>query len=134
MSGWSNSSGATGLGAISVQPVLGESQAPALVIVVQQQRHRKSPMRGSGCRVIAMRAKIPPAARVVTGDAKILATRPMVFMGRISYGLYLLHLPVFFMVEKVIPSSPLVVRLGAFIFTPPFYGKDFLFTSPRAPA
>ena len=44
--------------------------------------------------------------------AKILATRPMVFVGKISYGLYLLHLPVFFAVEKVIPHAPLVVRLG----------------------
>lgn len=44
--------------------------------------------------------------------AKVLATRPLVFVGKISYGLYLLHLPVFFMVEKVIPNSPLLVRLG----------------------
>jgi peptidoglycan/LPS O-acetylase OafA/YrhL len=44
--------------------------------------------------------------------ARGLATRPMVFIGRISYGLYLLHLPVFFAVEKVIPQAPLVVRLG----------------------
>ena len=44
--------------------------------------------------------------------ARGLATRPMVFIGKISYGLYLLHLPVFFAVEKVIPQAPLVVRLG----------------------
>lgn len=42
----------------------------------------------------------------------VLATRPMVFVGRISYGLYLLHLPVYYAVEKLIPGSPLVVRLG----------------------
>jgi len=44
--------------------------------------------------------------------APVLATRPMVFVGKISYGLYLFHLPVYFMVEKVIPAAPLVVRLG----------------------
>ena len=44
--------------------------------------------------------------------AKVLAARPMVFVGKISYGLYLLHLPVFFMVEKIMPGSPLIVRLG----------------------
>lgn len=44
--------------------------------------------------------------------APVLATRPMVFVGKISYGLYLLHLPVYFAVEKVIPEAPLIVRLG----------------------
>ena len=44
--------------------------------------------------------------------APVLATRPMVFVGKISYGLYLLHLPVYFAVEKAIPDAPLVVRLG----------------------
>lgn len=44
--------------------------------------------------------------------APVLMTRPMVFVGKISYGLYLLHLPVYFAVEKVIPEAPLVVRLG----------------------
>jgi peptidoglycan/LPS O-acetylase OafA/YrhL len=44
--------------------------------------------------------------------APVLATRPMVFVGKISYGLYLLHLPVYFAVEKIIPDAPLVVRLG----------------------
>lgn len=44
--------------------------------------------------------------------APVLATRPLVFIGRISYGLYLLHLPVYYAVEKLIPASPLIVRLG----------------------
>ncbi len=44
--------------------------------------------------------------------APVLATRPMVFVGKISYGLYLLHLPVYYAVEKLIPDAPLVVRLG----------------------
>lgn len=44
--------------------------------------------------------------------APVLAMRPMVSVGKISYGLYLLHLPVYFAVEKIIPGAPLVVRLG----------------------
>jgi peptidoglycan/LPS O-acetylase OafA/YrhL len=44
--------------------------------------------------------------------APVLAARPMVFVGKISYGLYLLHLPVYYAVEKLIPAAPLVVRLG----------------------
>lgn len=42
----------------------------------------------------------------------ILAQPAMVWIGRISYGIYLLHLPVYYVVEKLIPDSPLVVRLG----------------------
>jgi peptidoglycan/LPS O-acetylase OafA/YrhL len=44
--------------------------------------------------------------------ARPLTWAPMVFIGKISYGLYLLHLPVYYMVEHLIPSAPLVVRLG----------------------
>lgn len=40
-----------------------------------------------------------------------LAWRPMVFVGRISYGLYLYHLPVYYMVEHAIPEQTLVMRL-----------------------
>ena len=43
--------------------------------------------------------------------ARPLAWRPMVFIGRISYGLYLYHLPVYYMVEHAIPEQPLVIRL-----------------------
>ncbi|HTO02788.1 MAG TPA: acyltransferase, partial [Opitutus sp.] len=43
--------------------------------------------------------------------ARPLAWRPMVFIGRISYGLYLYHLPVYYMVEHVIPEESLVIRL-----------------------
>jgi peptidoglycan/LPS O-acetylase OafA/YrhL len=43
--------------------------------------------------------------------ARPLAWGPMVFIGRISYGLYLLHLPVYYMVEHVMPEAPLVSRL-----------------------
>ena len=43
--------------------------------------------------------------------ARPLACRPMVFVGRISYGLYLYHLPVYYMVEHVIPGEALVIRL-----------------------
>ncbi len=44
--------------------------------------------------------------------ARPLAWGPMVFVGKISYGVYLLHLPVYYAVEKLIPEAPLVVRLG----------------------
>ena len=43
---------------------------------------------------------------------RILATRPLVFVGRISYGVYLYHLPVYFAVEKLMPDASLPVRLG----------------------
>jgi peptidoglycan/LPS O-acetylase OafA/YrhL len=44
--------------------------------------------------------------------AGVLATRPMVFMGKISYGLYLLHLPVYYIVERLRPAAVLPVRLS----------------------
>ena len=44
--------------------------------------------------------------------ARPLAWGPMVFIGKISYGLYLVHLPVYYMVEKLIPEAPLLIRLG----------------------
>jgi peptidoglycan/LPS O-acetylase OafA/YrhL len=44
--------------------------------------------------------------------AGVLAARPLVFIGKISYGLYLLHLPVYYMVEKLLPAAGLPVRLG----------------------
>ncbi|MEO6002628.1 MAG: acyltransferase [Opitutus sp.] len=55
-------------------------------------------------------------ADLVVGRHSLLA-RPlglgfMVFVGRISYGLYLFHLPVFYMVEKLMPTASLPVRLG----------------------
>jgi len=61
------------------------------------------------------------AAALVVGDlvigrhsllAKPLSSRPMVFIGRISYGLYLLHLPVYYIVENLMPAAPLAVRLA----------------------
>jgi peptidoglycan/LPS O-acetylase OafA/YrhL len=44
--------------------------------------------------------------------ARPLATRPMIFIGKISYGLYLLHLPVYYIVEALIPEASLPVRLA----------------------
>jgi peptidoglycan/LPS O-acetylase OafA/YrhL len=63
---------------------------------------------------------VSSAAMIVIADlvmgrhsllARPLAWRPMVFIGRISYGLYLYHLPVYYMVEQTIPGETLVVRL-----------------------
>lgn len=42
---------------------------------------------------------------------RVLAARPFVFIGRISYGVYLYHLPVYYAVEKLIPGESLAVRL-----------------------
>jgi len=44
--------------------------------------------------------------------APLLATRPLRFIGRISYGVYLYHLPVYFAVEKLLPGEPLAVLLA----------------------
>jgi len=43
---------------------------------------------------------------------RLLAARPMVFGGRISYGLYLYHLPVYYAVENLMPAAPLTLRLA----------------------
>ena len=44
--------------------------------------------------------------------ARVLAAAPLRFVGRISYGVYLYHLPVYFAVEKLMPGEPLIVRLS----------------------
>jgi len=45
--------------------------------------------------------------------APVLTARPLRFIGRISYGVYLYHLPVYFAVEKLLPGEPLGMRLSA---------------------
>ena len=61
------------------------------------------------------------AAALVIGDvvggshsllARVLASRPMVAIGKISYGLYLFHLPVYYMVEALMPAASLPIRLA----------------------
>ena len=61
------------------------------------------------------------AAAIVIGDlvrgrhsllAGVLAWRPLVYVGKISYGLYLLHLPIYYMVEKLLPTASLPARLS----------------------
>lgn len=44
--------------------------------------------------------------------ARVLALRPMIFIGKISYGLYLLHLPIYYMVDDLLPGAPLSLRVG----------------------
>ena len=44
--------------------------------------------------------------------ARVLAWQPLVFIGKISYGIYLLHLPVYYIIEKLMPTAALPVRLG----------------------
>jgi peptidoglycan/LPS O-acetylase OafA/YrhL len=43
---------------------------------------------------------------------RALSWAPLRYVGRISYGVYLLHLPVYYMVEHVIGGAPLIVRLS----------------------
>ncbi|MEO7598591.1 MAG: acyltransferase, partial [Opitutus sp.] len=44
--------------------------------------------------------------------ASVLAWSPMVAVGRISYGVYLYHLPVYYIVEKLMPEASLPMRLA----------------------
>lgn len=44
--------------------------------------------------------------------APVLAWRPLVFIGRISYGLYLYHLPIYFAVEILMPTAPWGLRFA----------------------
>ena len=39
---------------------------------------------------------------------RILSMQPLKYVGRISYGLYLFHIPVFWCVERMLPASPIV--------------------------
>jgi uncharacterized membrane protein len=59
--------------------------------------------------VLVAGAAVIVVADLVAGShsllARPLATRPMIFIGKISYGLYLLHLPVYYIVEALIESE-----------------------------
>ena len=44
--------------------------------------------------------------------ARVFSWAPLVYVGRISYGLYLYHLPVYFLVERHLPHLPFPARLG----------------------
>ena len=42
---------------------------------------------------------------------RMLSVRPLVLVGRVSYGLYLWHLPVFWAISRHTPSWPPIVRM-----------------------
>jgi peptidoglycan/LPS O-acetylase OafA/YrhL len=51
---------------------------------------------------------------IVEGEwsgARLLSTRPLVLIGRVSYGLYLWHHPVFWAIARHAPTWPPIVRL-----------------------
>ena len=66
--------------------------------------------------VLVSGASVLVVADLVIGRHSLLAAplaaRPLVFIGKISYGLYLLHLPIYYMIEKILPTASLPVRLS----------------------
>lgn len=44
--------------------------------------------------------------------ARPLASAPAVFLGKISYGIYLLHLPIYFIIERTMPDAAFLVKLS----------------------
>lgn len=66
--------------------------------------------------VLVAGAAVVVVADLVGGSHSLLAgplaTKPMIFIGKISYGLYLLHLPVYYIVEDLMPEASLPVRLA----------------------
>ncbi|RXK53658.1 acyltransferase [Oleiharenicola lentus] len=118
---WRNAPGGTGAprGLAWVSPVLGRVLAPLALVtlfLIPNIVTWYSPWMGWIGYVLVAGLAATVLADLVLGRhsllAPVLATRPMVFVGKISYGLYLLHLPVYFAVEKLIPEAPLAVRLG----------------------
>lgn len=98
---------------------LGRVLAPGALIVlfaIPQIVTWYSPWMGRFGYVIAATASTLVIADLVLSRHSLLvaplATRPMVFIGKISYGLYLLHLPVYFIVERLMPTAPLIARLS----------------------
>jgi peptidoglycan/LPS O-acetylase OafA/YrhL len=101
-----------------VSKILGRALAPvalAGIFVVINTVTWYSPWMGWIGYVLVAGAAMCVIADLVVGRhslfARPLAWGPMVFIGRISYGLYLLHLPVYYMVEHAMPEAPLVSRL-----------------------
>lgn len=66
--------------------------------------------------VLVAGASVIVIADLVVGRHSLLArpltVPPMIFIGKISYGLYLLHLPVYYIVEDLIPTAALPIRLA----------------------
>ncbi|WP_438479899.1 acyltransferase family protein [Oleiharenicola lentus] len=75
-----------------------------------------SPWMGRYGYVIAASASMIVIADLVTSRYSLftrpLSWAPLLFIGKISYGLYLLHLPVYYIVEHLLPTASLITRLS----------------------
>lgn len=98
---------------------LGRLAAPAAVLVlllVPRIVTWYSPWMGRYGYVIVAVASAIVIADLVVGRhsllARVFSWAPLVYIGRISYGLYLYHLPVYFLVEQHLPHLPFPARLA----------------------
>ena len=98
---------------------LGRVAAPAallVLLVVPRVVTWYSPWMGRYGYVLVAAASAVLLADLVVGRhsvlARVLSRAPLVYVGRISYGLYLLHLPVYFLVEGHLAHLPFGVRLA----------------------
>jgi peptidoglycan/LPS O-acetylase OafA/YrhL len=99
--------------------LLGRLLAPGALLVllsIPQIVTWYSPWMGRFGYVIVAIASATLIADLVAGRHSLLAGpfawTPAVYIGRISYGIYLLHLPVFFIVEGHLAELPSLAKLG----------------------
>ncbi|MDP2138259.1 MAG: acyltransferase [Candidatus Didemnitutus sp.] len=97
---------------------LGQIVAPfalAVLFAIPQVVTWYSPWMGwIGYSIVAVCSALVIADLVAGGHSRlerILSTRPMVYVGRISYGIYLFHLPVYHLVELAAPGASLLAKL-----------------------
>jgi peptidoglycan/LPS O-acetylase OafA/YrhL len=90
--------------------------AMAVLFAIPQIVTWYSPWMGRYGYVIAATSAMIVIADLVTSRyslfARPLSWAPMIFIGKISYGIYLLHLPIYFIVEKLMPDAAFVSRLS----------------------
>jgi peptidoglycan/LPS O-acetylase OafA/YrhL len=103
----------------TMSKILGRGLAPAAFVglfAVINTVTWFSPWMGWIGYVLVSGASVLVIADLVAGRHSLLAAplaaRPLVFIGKISYGLYLLHLPIYYMIEKLLPTAALPVRLS----------------------
>lgn len=97
---------------------LGRCLAPGALLVllaIPQIVTWYSPWMGRFGYVIVAVASATLLADLVVGRHSLLvrplSTGPLVYIGRISYGIYLLHLPIYFIVEQQLPAWTLMEKL-----------------------
>lgn len=98
--------------------LLGRVLAPGSLVVllsIPQIVTWYSPWMGRYGYVIVATASALLLADLTAGRHSLLratfARGPLVFLGRISYGIYLLHLPIYFIVEQALPDWTLMQKL-----------------------